>query len=85
MNKGRQHPREPMQRYGPCRDRERNYSLCLDSLPALNSVQDYGVHSLVFFEFHETMTDTIFREKRVDKWSQRGIEPIQVGIPRMTG
>jgi hypothetical protein len=73
MNKKRLHPREPTQRYGLCWGRERSYSLCLDWLPSLKSVQDYGVNSLVFFEFHETrvsetMTDAIFREKRVDKW-----------------
>jgi len=28
-------------------------------------VQDYGVHRLVFVEFHETMTDAILREKRI--------------------
>jgi putative endonuclease len=31
-------------------------------------VQDYGVHRLVFFEFHETMTDAIVREKRIKRW-----------------
>jgi putative endonuclease len=28
----------------------------------------YGVHSLVFAEFHETMTDAIAREKRMKRW-----------------
>jgi putative endonuclease len=32
------------------------------------SVRDYGVHKLVFVEFHETMMDAILREKRIKKW-----------------
>ena len=28
----------------------------------------YGVHRLVFAEFHESMTDAIAREKRMKKW-----------------
>ena len=31
-------------------------------------VHDYGVHRLVFVEFHETMADAILREKRIKKW-----------------
>jgi putative endonuclease len=31
-------------------------------------VGDYGVHRLVFVEFHETMADAILREKRIKKW-----------------
>ena len=31
-------------------------------------VQDYGVHRLVFVEFHETMIDAILREKHIKKW-----------------
>jgi putative endonuclease len=31
-------------------------------------VRDYGVHRLVFVEFHETMADAILREKRIRKW-----------------
>jgi putative endonuclease len=31
-------------------------------------VQDYGVHRLVFAEFHETMEAAILREKRLKKW-----------------
>jgi putative endonuclease len=30
--------------------------------------RDYGLHSLVFAEFHETMADAILREKRIKKW-----------------
>jgi putative endonuclease len=30
--------------------------------------QDYGVHQLVYAEFHETMADAILREKRIKKW-----------------
>jgi putative endonuclease len=29
---------------------------------------DYGVHILVFAEFHETMEDAIVREKQIKKW-----------------
>jgi hypothetical protein len=53
MNKNHLHPRQPTQRYGLCRGRERSYSPCFAWLPSLNSVQDYGIHSLVFVEFHE--------------------------------
>ena len=28
----------------------------------------YGVHHLVYAEFHETMADAITREKRIKKW-----------------
>ena len=28
----------------------------------------YGVHRLVYAEFHETMPDAILREKRIIKW-----------------
>jgi putative endonuclease len=28
----------------------------------------YGVHLLVYFEFHETMADAILREKQIKKW-----------------
>ena len=31
-------------------------------------VRDYGVHRLVFVEFHQTMTDAILREKHIKKW-----------------
>ena len=30
-------------------------------------VRNYGVHRLVFVEFHETMADAILREKRIKK------------------
>ena len=30
--------------------------------------KDYGVHRLVFAEFHETMPDAILREKQIKKW-----------------
>jgi putative endonuclease len=35
---------------------------------AYGFVRDYGVHRLVFAEFHATMTDAILREKRIKKW-----------------
>jgi putative endonuclease len=28
----------------------------------------YGVHSLVYVEFHATMAEAILREKRIKKW-----------------
>jgi putative endonuclease len=31
-------------------------------------VRDYGVHRLIFVEFHETMADAILREKRLKRW-----------------
>jgi putative endonuclease len=30
--------------------------------------RDYGVHRIMFVEFHEIMTDAILREKRIKKW-----------------
>ena len=30
--------------------------------------RDYGIRTLVFAEFHETMEDAILREKRIKKW-----------------
>jgi putative endonuclease len=30
--------------------------------------RDYGVHRLVFIEFHDTMEEAITREKRLKKW-----------------
>ena len=30
--------------------------------------QRYGIHSLVYFEMHETMLDAITREKKLKKW-----------------
>jgi putative endonuclease len=30
--------------------------------------RDYGVRTLVFAEFHDTMEDAILREKRIKKW-----------------
>jgi putative endonuclease len=32
--------------------------------------QQYGVHLLVYIEFHETMPDAILREKQVKKWNR---------------
>jgi putative endonuclease len=38
--------------------------------------RQYGVHNLVFAEFHDTMREAILREKRLKKWrrawSRRG-------------
>jgi len=33
-------------------------------------VQDYGVHRLVFAEFHNTLEAVILREKRLKKWQR---------------
>jgi putative endonuclease len=33
--------------------------------------KDYGVHNLVFYEFHETMSDALTREKRIKKWRRQ--------------
>jgi putative endonuclease len=30
--------------------------------------KQYGVHTLVYAEFHATMADAILREKRIKKW-----------------
>ena len=30
----------------------------------------YGVHTLVYYEFHPTMLDAIRREKRLKKWNR---------------
>jgi putative endonuclease len=30
----------------------------------------YGVHRLVYTEFHETMPDAILREKRIKEWKR---------------
>ena len=34
--------------------------------------KDYGVHNLVFYEFHETMNDALTRERRIKKWRRQG-------------
>jgi putative endonuclease len=31
----------------------------------------YGVHTLVYAEFHDTMADAILREKRIKRWPAR--------------
>ena len=33
--------------------------------------KDYGVHDLVFYEFHETMNDALTRERRIKKWRRQ--------------
>lgn len=32
--------------------------------------KQYGVHTLVYFEFHERMEDAILREKQMKKWNR---------------
>jgi putative endonuclease len=36
--------------------------------PRTGFTRRYGVHRLVFVEFHDTMEDAIVREKRIKKW-----------------
>jgi putative endonuclease len=36
--------------------------------PGSEFVRGYGVRTLVFAGFHETMTEAIMREKRMKKW-----------------
>jgi predicted GIY-YIG superfamily endonuclease len=46
-------------------------------------VRDYGVHRLVFVEFHDTMADAILREKRIKKWRRaRKLELIERDNPQ---
>jgi putative endonuclease len=33
--------------------------------------EKYGVHLLVYAEFHETMPDAILREKQIKKWRRK--------------
>jgi putative endonuclease len=45
--------------------------------------KQYGVHSLVFVEFHESMTDAILREKRIKKWRREwNLELIERANPQ---
>ncbi|RAU21954.1 endonuclease [Paramagnetospirillum kuznetsovii] len=39
-----------------------------DAVPGFTS--RYGVHSLVYVEFHDLMADAILREKRIKKWNR---------------
>jgi putative endonuclease len=44
--------------------------------------EQYGVHHLVFAEFHDTMEEAIRREKRVKKWRRAWkIRLIEEGNP----
>ena len=40
-----------------------------DLVPGFTS--KYGVHGLVYYEFHDTMDATIKREKRLKKWNRQ--------------
>jgi putative endonuclease len=43
----------------------------------------YGIHRLVYVEFHETMPDAILREKRIKKWRRAWkLELIEATNPR---
>jgi len=42
----------------------------------------YGIHTLVYFELHETMPDAIIREKQMKRWNRAWkIEKIQESNP----
>jgi putative endonuclease len=42
----------------------------------------YGVHRLVYFEFHDTMVSAITREKQLKKWNRAWkLELIEQGNP----
>jgi putative endonuclease len=44
--------------------------------------EKYGVHLLVYAEFHETMPDAIVREKQIKKWRRKWkLELIERGNP----
>jgi putative endonuclease len=44
--------------------------------------KQYGVHRLVYAEFHETMADAISREKRIKEWRRAWmLELIERGNP----
>jgi putative endonuclease len=38
---------------------------------AAGFTQKYGVHTLVYAEFHATMPDAILREKQIKKWRRK--------------
>jgi putative endonuclease len=43
----------------------------------------YGVHSLVYFEFHDSMTSAITREKQIKKWNRAWkLRLIEAGNPQ---
>ena len=45
--------------------------------------KQYGVHTLVYAEFHETMPDAILREKQIKKWRRAWkIDLIERNNPR---
>jgi putative endonuclease len=45
--------------------------------------REYGVHRLVYAEFHETMEEAISREKRIKKWRRAWkLELIERGNPQ---
>ena len=37
---------------------------------AAGFTKEYGVHTLVYYELHSTMSDAILREKRLKKWNR---------------
>jgi hypothetical protein len=66
----RLHPREPSQWDALYRCDQRLGAPHL-AAPVERSgrfVRDYGVHRLVFAEFHHSMEAAILREKRLKKW-----------------
>ena len=45
--------------------------------------QKYGVHRLVYAEFHDTMADAILREKRIKRWRREWkLAIIERGYPQ---
>jgi hypothetical protein len=63
----RLHPREPTQRHALCRGHERSCAPCLVT-PIQCRRRYYSVDRVVFVEFHETITNAIFRETPIEKW-----------------
>jgi len=66
----RLHPREPKE-WDALHRRDQDLVLLVwqhRSNATDGFVQEYGVHRLVFAEFHDTMEAAILREKRLKKW-----------------
>jgi predicted GIY-YIG superfamily endonuclease len=66
----RLHPGEQAERDSVCRrhQRRRPQGLAAPTGEIEGFTKRYGVHRLVFAEFHETMSGAITREKRMKKW-----------------
>src|ERR1700761_8478276 len=45
--------------------------------------KQYGIHNLVFNEFHESMAEAFAREKRIKKWRRKWkLDRIEAGNPQ---